>query len=184
RENYELALLEPLPGKPNLLPEIAPHLLHTAEKKLKGKRIKTTINSELQGQINLIVQNHTPSLSANEIHNMAVLVVEVNSGNVKAYVGNTKDKNNGYSNKVDIIQSLRSSGSILKPSLYASMIQEGQLLPKMLLVDTPMDLTENYNRNYFGAVPADEALAKSLNIPAVHMLEQYGVAKLHHQLKN
>src|SRR5690606_29200506 len=96
---------------------------------------------------------------------------------------NTKDKNNGYSNKVDIIQSRRSSGSILKPFLYASMIQEGQLLPKMLLVDTPLDLTEKYNRNYSGAVPADEALAKSLNIPAVHMLEKDSVAKFHNQLK-
>jgi len=184
KEDYKLALLEPLPGKPNPLPEIAPHLLHTAEKGLKGKRIKTTIDSDLQEGINFIVQHHCQSFSANEIHNMAVLVVEVKSGNVKAYVGNTKDKNNGYSNKVDIIQSRRSSGSILKPFLYASMIQEGQLLPKMLLVDTPLDLTENYNRNYSGAVPADEALAKSLNIPAVHMLEKYSVAKFHHQLKN
>ena len=183
KDDYELALLEPLPGKPHALPEIAPHLLQTAIKTQKGKRLKTTLDANLQEQVSLIVENHKQQLSANEIHNMAVLVLEVKSGNVKAYVGNTSEKNNPYSNQVDIIQSKRSSGSILKPFLYASMIQEGKLLPKMLLSDTPMDITENYERNYSGAVPADQALAKSLNIPAVHMLETYSVAKFHHQLK-
>jgi len=183
KEDYDLAILEPLPGKPNALPEIAPHLLQTAIKTHKGKRLKTTLDANLQEQINLIAENHKQQLSANEIHNLAILVLEVKTGNVKAYLGNTSEKNNAYSNQVDIIQAKRSSGSILKPFLYGSMIQEGKLLPKMLLPDTPMDITENYERNYSGAVPADEALAKSLNIPAVHMLKTYSVSKFHHQLK-
>lgn len=183
KDDYELAILEPLPRKPNALPEIAPHLLQTALKTQKGKRLKTTIDSNLQEQVNLIVENHKKELASKEIHNMAVLVLEVKSGEVKAYVGNTYDANNSYSNQVDIIQSQRSSGSILKPFLYASMVHEGKLLPKMLISDTPMDITENYERNYSGAVPADEALARSLNIPAVHMLENYSVAKFQHRLK-
>ncbi len=183
KEDYDLAILEPLPGKPNALPEIAPHLLQTAIKSNKGKRLKTTLDANLQEQVNLIVENHRQQFASNEIHNLAVLVIEVQSGNIKAYVGNTAEKNNPYSNQVDIIQSERSSGSILKPFLYGSMMQEGKLLPKMLLPDTPMDITENYERNYSGAVPADEALAKSLNIPAVHMLKTYSVSKFHHQLK-
>src|SRR5690606_20345775 len=183
-DDYRLALSEPLPGKPNALPEIAPHLLHTSAKKFKGKRLHATLDSNLQEQVNLIVENHKRNLSASEIHNIAVLVVEVETGNVKAYVGNSKDENYSYSNQVDLIQSKRSSGSILKPFLYASMLQDGELLPKMLLNDTPIDITENYDKNYSGAVPADEALAKSLNIPAVHMLEKYSVAKFHHRLKN
>lgn len=183
KEDYELALLEPLPGKPNALPEIAPHLLQTAIKSNKGKRLKTTLDANLQEQVNLIAENHRQQLSAKEIHNLAILVLEVKTGDVKAYVGNSTEKNNAHSNHVDIIQSERSSGSILKPFLYGSMIQEGKLLPKMLLPDTPMDITENYERNYSGAVPADEALAKSLNIPAVQMLKAYSVSKFHHQLK-
>lgn len=183
KDDYMLALSEPLPLKPNALPEIAPHLLHTSAKIYKGKRLYSTIDSHLQEQISQIVENHKRVLSANEIHNIAVLVVEVETGNVKAYIGNTDDENYSYSNQVDIIQSKRSSGSILKPFLYASMLQDGQLLPKMLLNDTPIDITENYDKNYSGAVPADEALAKSLNIPAVHMLEKYSTAKFHHRLK-
>ena len=183
KDDYELAILEPLPGKPNALPEIAPHLLQASIKQFKGKRLVSTLDGNLQEQVAEIVEVHNKNLSANEIHNMAVLVIEVTSGKVKTYVGNTFDKYNRYSNQVDIIRAKRSSGSILKPFLYSSMLQEGQLLPKMLLSDTPMDITENYERNYSGVVPADEALAKSLNIPAVHMLEKYSVAKFHHRLK-
>src|SRR5690606_3643734 len=181
--DYQLAIAEPLPSKPNPLPEIAPHLLHTAAKTRKGMRLHTTIDSHLQEQLNQIVENHKRVLSASEIHNIAVLLVEVSTGNIKAYAGNTHDESYNYSNQVDIIQARRSSGSILKPFLYASMLQDGQLLPKMLLNDTPVDITENYDKNYSGVVPADEALAKSLNIPAVHMLEKYSVAKFHHRLK-
>lgn len=182
-DDYKLALYEPLPLKPNQLPELAPHLLHTSAKEYKGKRIHSTIDSNLQEQISLIVENHKITLSASEIHNIAVLVVEVESGKVKAYVGNTKDENYSYSNQVDLIQAKRSSGSILKPFLYASMLHDGQLLPKMLLNDTPVDVTENYDKTYSGVVPADEALARSLNIPAIHMLEKYSVTKFHHRLK-
>lgn len=182
-DDYFLAISEPLPSKPNALPEIAPHLLHTAAKTHKGKRLHTSIDSHLQEQLNQIVENHKRVLSASEIHNIAVILVEVNTGEIKAYAGNTRDEHYSYSNQVDIIQAQRSSGSILKPFLYASMLQDGQLLPKMLLNDTPVDVTENYDKNYSGAVPADEALAKSLNIPAVHLLEKYSVAKFHHRLK-
>lgn len=183
KDDYELAILEPLPGKPNPLPEIAPHLLQSSLKEFKGRRIKTTLSADLQEQVSLLIENHRKNLSASEIHNIAVLVLDVERGSVEAYVGNTFDKNNGYSNQVDIIQSKRSSGSILKPFLYSSMLQDGQLLPKMLLNDTPMDITENYSKSYSGVVPADEALAASLNIPAVHMLENYSVAKFHHRLQ-
>lgn len=182
-DDYELALLEPLPGKPNALPKIAPHLLHTASKTFKGKRLNTTLNTQLQEQVNHIVENHRQELSASEIHNLAVLVVEVETGDVKAYIGNSTDKNNSHSNHVDVIPAPRSSGSILKPFLYAPMIQEGKLLPKMLINDTPMDITENYEKTFSGAVAADEALARSLNVPAVHMLEMYSVAKFHHRLR-
>ena len=113
KEDYDLAILEPLPGKPNALPEIAPHLLQTAIKTDKGKRLKTTLDANLQEQVSLIVENHKQQFLANEIHNLAVLVLEINSGNVKAYVGNTSDPNNAYSNHVDIIQAKRSSGSIV-----------------------------------------------------------------------
>ena len=82
---------------------------------------------------------------------------------------------------VDIIRRPRSTGSILKPLLYAAMLEDGALTPRMLLPDVPTHYEgftpENFDRQYRGAVRADEALAHSLNIPAVRMLKTYGVAR-------
>ena len=82
---------------------------------------------------------------------------------------------------VDIIRRPRSTGSILKPMLFAAMLEDGALTPHMLLPDVPTHYEgfapENFDRQYRGAVPADEALAHSLNVPAVRMLKTYGVAR-------
>jgi penicillin-binding protein 1C len=82
---------------------------------------------------------------------------------------------------VDIIRRPRSTGSILKPMLYAAMLQDGSITPRMLLPDVPTHYDgfspENFDRQYRGAVRADEALAHSLNVPAVRMLKTYGVAR-------
>ncbi len=80
---------------------------------------------------------------------------------------------------MDIIRAPRSSGSILKPFLYQMMLQEGELLPNMLIPDVPIMVEgfqpQNYNLKFDGAVPASLALSRSLNLPAVNMLKQYGV---------
>jgi penicillin-binding protein 1C len=90
-------------------------------------------------------------------------------------------------NQVDVIQAPRSTGSILKPFLYYAMLQEGSLLPDMLLPDIPININgftpQNFSMQYEGAVPASEALARSLNIPAVTMLQRYGVPKFHNFLQ-
>ncbi len=82
---------------------------------------------------------------------------------------------------MDIIRRPRSTGSILKPLLYAAMLEDGSLTPRMLLPDVPTHYEgfqpENFDRQYRGAVRADEALAHSLNVPAVRMLKSYGVAR-------
>ena len=85
------------------------------------------------------------------------------------------------------IQARRSTGSILKPFLYYAMLQEGSLLPHTLLPDIPININgfapQNFSMQFEGAVPASEALARSLNIPAVTMLQRYGVPKFHHLLQ-
>jgi penicillin-binding protein 1C len=87
---------------------------------------------------------------------------------------------------VDVCRAPRSSGSILKPFLYNAMLQSGQLLPDQLVPDIPTFLSgfkpENYARVYEGAVPASEALARSLNVPAVLELKQFGVSRFKTEL--
>ena len=181
---YQLSISEPLPGKVNALPDVAFHLTEKANAEKRGERIHSTIQYGLQNRINEIVAQHHQHLKSNLINNMAVLVVEIPSKKVLAYVGNTSSSDSiSHANQVDIVQSQRSTGSILKPFLYCKMLDEGLLLPSMLVPDIPIRFggftPMNFDREYNGAVPAEEALARSLNIPAVHLLRDYGVAPFH-----
>ncbi len=183
---YELSVVEGLPQKPYPLPQTAPHFLQKVSKKKYGEFVKTTIDKTLQEQVNYIVKTHYEQLSQNEIYNAAVLVLDVHTRQVLAYVGNTPtDKM--HQNHVDIIDKPRSTGSILKPFLYAAMLDSGDLLPHTLVADVPTQFgnynPENYDKTYDGAVHASKALSKSLNVPAVRMLQEFGLDRFHHYLK-
>ena len=186
--DYELALEEPLPQKPLALPQLAPHLLeYLASKNQYGKKITTSIDLELQKTSNRIAQFHHNILRNNETHNLAVLIIDVKTKQVIAYVGNAPNAGKWHHEAVDIIQSPRSTGSILKPLLYANMIQEGNILPNSVVSDIPLYLQdfrpENFLNTYEGVIPANKALSKSLNIPFVKLLQDYGVDKFHFKLK-
>lgn len=183
---YSLSLLEPLPGEPLPLPQLAPHLLTRAiTEGRSGQIIRSTISPRIQERVGDILERHHRELAGNQIHNGAVLVLDVVSNTVVAYVGNTSGVNNG--NQVDIISSPRSTGSILKPFLYAAMLQDGLLLPHTLVPDIPTQIgsysPKNYNPEFDGAVPASRAISRSLNIPAVRLLQKYGVERFHYILR-
>ncbi|WNH14133.1 penicillin-binding protein 1C [Thalassobellus suaedae] len=183
---YNLSIIEGLPQKPYPLPQTAPHLLQKVVQLNKGKRIQTTIDAKLQKRVNHIVKSHYNQLSQNEIYNAAVLVLDVKTRQVLAYIGNTPtDK--AHQKDVDIINKPRSTGSILKPFLYAAMLDAGDMLPNSLVTDVPTQFgsynPENYNKTYDGAVPASRALSRSLNVPAVRMLQTFGLDRFHHYLK-
>ena len=185
----ELARSEPLPGKPLPLPRLAPHLTDRALKEgFQGQRLQTTVDGHLQTIVTDIVARAGERNLANQIGNAAVLVLNVETGSVLAYVGNTSHRDKAaLRTEVDNISAPRSTGSILKPFLYACMLNEGLILPNTLVPDIPIQLgsfnPENFNYSYDGAVPAHRALARSLNIPCVKMLQQYGIPGFHHQLR-
>ncbi|TBN02458.1 penicillin-binding protein 1C [Hyunsoonleella flava] len=183
---YDLSVAESLPQKPFSLPQIAPHLLQRVAQNYHGEFVKTSIDKHLQEQTNYIVKTHYNQLSQNEIYNAAVLILDVKTRKVMAYVGNAPtDK--AHQNQVDIINKPRSTGSILKPFLYAAMLDSGDLLPNTLVADVPTQFgnytPENFNTSYDGAVPASRALSRSLNVPAVRLLQQFGLDRFHHYLK-
>ena len=101
------------------------------------------------------------------------------TGQVRVYVGNGPKVRDDGGNQVDIITSNRSSGSILKPALYALMQQSGYILPGTIVSDVPSRfggyVPSNFNKDFQGIVPADRALSMSLNIPFVRLLREYGV---------
>ncbi|PBQ34237.1 penicillin-binding protein 1C [Sphingobacteriaceae bacterium] len=185
---YQLAILEPLPHKPFPIPQLAPHLLATcAAKNGSSKIYHSTLLKDLQLHVTELLNRHSQNLSANQIHNACALVVETESGKVLAYVGNSFSSTNEHQNYVDVIQAPRSTGSILKPFLYAFMLNENKLLPASLLEDIPTRIgsygPKNFSLSYDGLVPANQAIARSLNIPAVKMLQDYGAQKFHQRLK-
>ena len=184
---YSLAILEDVPQKPHPLPMIAPHLVQKFSALPSGKIINSTIDYYIQKRANTIVLDHYNNLKQNLINNIALLVIDIKKNEVLAYVGNIPPTIKGEDNFVNIIDAPRSSGSILKPFLYAHLIQEGKLLPTQLVPDIPSSfggfIPQNYSLTYSGAVPANVALAKSLNIPAVFELQTEGVANFYKLLQ-
>lgn len=175
-----LAKDEPLPQKPKPLKILTPHLLSKVYSKQKGTAIHTTIDANLQHRCNEILNHHMQQWIANKVYNAAAIVVRVEDGAVISYVGNSAAIDGlKHGNDVDIIRSQRSSGSILKPLLFAAKLDDGTLLPDMLIPDVPLYMQgyqpTNFNQSFDGAVPASQALTRSLNIPAVKMLQDYGV---------
>jgi penicillin-binding protein 1C len=186
QQTYELSIEEPLPQKPYDLPQIAPHLLQRVAKNEEGMRVKTTIDYALQNRVNQIAKYYYNQYKQNEVHNLAILVIDVSNRNVMSYVGNAPTDNN-HQKDVDIIDAPRSTGSILKPLLYAGMLDDGELLPNTLVADVPTQIAgytpQNFNLTFDGAVPAHRALSRSLNIPAVLMLQDFGVNKFYEELQ-
>ncbi|CAM1333237.1 penicillin-binding protein 1C [Tenacibaculum aestuariivivum] len=183
---YQLALEESLPQKPYVLPNIAPHFVQEIAKQKKGKHIQSSIDIHIQKQVNNLVKQHYLRQKQNEVYNMAVLVLDVESRKVLSYVGNSPT-NKAHQKDVNNVISARSTGSTLKPFLYAQMLQSGAILPTQLVADVPTEIAgytpKNFDLNFDGAVPANEALTRSLNIPAVRMLQTYGVEKFNEDLK-
>ena len=180
---YELAISEPLPDEPHPLPHIAPYLVSRFYQERNGEYSRSTINKGIQTQVEDLAERWSNEFGRSDIRNLAILVIDIPSNQVVAYCGNVHFDRKQGGNQVDVIQAPRSTGSILKPFLYYAMLQEGSLLPDMLLLDVPVNINgftpQNFSMQFEGAVPASEALARSLNIPAVTMLQRYGVPKFH-----
>ena len=184
-DDCELAMMEKLPMKPYDMPQLAYHYLMDQEKSHRGEQIHCDLDYRLQSNIAEIMDRHHQANTLNQIENAAVYVVDYLSDEIVAYVGNNAKAKDAA--MVDMVKAQRSTGSIMKPFLYASMLDEGTLLPTMLLPDVPMNLSgftpKNYSGQYWGVVPADEALQHSLNAPFVYLLKEYGHQRFHGLLK-
>lgn len=186
---FSLAISEPLPLKPLPLPMLTPHLLVQLMKDgQKGKTVVSTINKRIQENTVQLLENHNYLLQDNLIFNGAIVISSVNTGEILAYVGNTSSTNSENGNAVNCIRASRSTGSILKPLLFAKSLEDGLLTPNMLVEDIPSHFggftPKNFTGNYEGALPADNALSRSLNVPMVHLLNKYGLSKFHSELKS
>lgn len=186
-EEFALASSEPLPDAPGPLPQIAPHLVERCAARQHGQTVRTGIDASLQKRISELADSWSDELAKTGIADLSVVVIDVNTGSTIAYIGNASQRRKRNGMLVDIASAPRSTGSILKPLLYCALLQEGDILPKSLIPDLPVNINgfspQNFDQKFCGAVPADEALARSLNVPAVHMLRRFGVQKFCNILK-
>lgn len=160
-----------------------------ASRGARSSRVETTIDRRLQLEVTGTLARNDRDLAGRGIHNAAAIVVDVATGAVLAYAGNlpanaaleTASGENGRS--VDIVQAERSTGSLLKPFLYAAMVDSGEILPDQLIPDIPTRMggymPENFNGRYLGAVRASEALARSLNVPMARLLRSFGIDRFY-----
>nr|WP_321453909.1 penicillin-binding protein 1C [uncultured Carboxylicivirga sp.] len=180
---YYLSLAEPLPDRPMPLPQLTPHLLNRQIQQVGQGTVNTTLDYLLQKQSNQIVNKFYQIYRHNEVHNIAAMIVDNRTKKVLSYVGNCSSESNQHGHEVDVIVAPRSTGSILKPFLYAAALDDGILLPHMLVADIPTYYSDfapkNYTEKFDGAVPANTALSRSLNVPAVRLLDDYRVERFH-----
>jgi hypothetical protein len=186
---YGLACMEPLPAAPVPLPNNAPHLLATLAKERQGERIATSINASLQRQTQEIVDHYAQEYASNHVYNLSALIADTETGEVLAYAGNVSfPLDVSLGGQVDLIQAPRSTGSVLKPFLYAAMLNDGLILPSTLIADTPLNINgyspQNFTKSYSGAVPANVAIERSLNVPLVRMLSSYNTGRFLTLLKS
>lgn len=184
---HRLAKAEPLPERPFPMENSAPQLLERVEK-MYGRNLgtrRTTIDAPLQRRVQQIADMHAARHQTMRVDDIGILVAEVATGNVMAYVGNTSRPTPTC--MVDMISAERSSGSTLKPLLYASMLSAGETAPRTIWADTPLDINgfhpQNYSHTYSGAAHADRALVRSLNVPLVRMLARHNVGRFLADLK-
>jgi penicillin-binding protein 1C len=140
----------------------------------RGGVVRTTINARVQQAAYALAKTQMEKLAANHVDSAAVVVVDVPTGNVLASVSIS-----GRAGEVDLARRARSTGSLLKPFLYAAAFRDGILSPGDTLLDSPKVwsgyVPANFDKDFRGALPASEALAQSRNIPAMTVLSKVGV---------
>ncbi len=179
------ALAEPLPMGRTAVPRRAPHLARRLLREYPGRPLLTsTLDPRIQATAEALTANYVQRLAGLGIPQAAVIVVENATHAVRAYVGSANFYDVSARGQVDGLMAVRSPGSTLKPLLYALAFDEPRgLTPASVVLDVPTDFgrgyrPENFDQTWHGALPVQQALALSLNGPAVRVLnERVGVPK-------
>jgi penicillin-binding protein 1C len=154
------------------------------ERELMSSPVRTTINRPLQQFVEAQVKQVLVNLAANNVDDAAALVIDNHTGEVLAYVGSPDYFDEAKLGRNDGVQALRQPGSTLKPFVYELALEKGKIRPNTILPDVPAHYAipgaklyspTDYNQKFLGPVRVRLALANSLNVPAVRVLEKVGV---------
>jgi penicillin-binding protein 1C len=182
------ALREPLQIQRHEAPKQAPHWAYRLRRQFPEQPILvTTLDYARQQQAEALTRNFVSRLRALQILNAAVMVIDNRRMSVEAYVGSADFDDPTDGGQVDGVVALRSPGSTLKPLLYATAFDKGMLTPQTMLYDVPSNFSgfepENFDKLFHGKVSVSYALANSLNVPAVRVLQDISTQTLVEKLK-
>jgi len=166
----------------------APHFVRYVRSQLgksgQGRRIRTTLDGTLQARVQGLLDRRLAQLARRHVENGAALVIDHQTGEILSWVvaGNGADGRAGGA--IDAVLARRQPGSALKPFLYAAAIDKGWTTAT-LIDDSPLATPvgdglhafRNYSRTYYGLLPLRDALANSLNVPAVRAIEFVGTSR-------
>ncbi len=164
--------------------KLAPHIAQRLSKNPKLRQmnlVRSTLDRQIQWVALHALQKHISALQSQNVNDGAVIVIENATGNILAYVGNIGS--HSKSPYVDAVMASRQAGSTLKPLIYAKAFEERILTAATILEDSPLAISvtsglykpSNFDRAFRDLVSVRNALAASLNIPAVRALELLGV---------
>lgn len=179
------ALEEPVMLAPRDPPGLAPLLARRVVAARSDDRIDTTLDASLQRRLEGLMSGWRARLPPRT--SAAILVVEHDSMAVRAYVGSVDFGDDERFGHVDMVRALRSPGSTLKPFLTGLALDAGLIHSESLLQDVPRHHASyrpgNFATGFAGPVSAAEALARSLNLPAVQLLDAYGPRRFTAELR-
>ena len=177
--DYQLACDEPLPQPVSRLPFDAPHFTLYAANRAPSDLVNTTLDYNIQEQVEGLVYQHHKMLMNDGIANISVLVVETATGKVRAYAGSQNFLDEANQGQVDGVQAPRSTGSLLKPFLAAKALDRGPYTIHSVIKDIPTFYgtfyPQNASKTYLGLATMQDMLISSLNVPAVRLLNTYGI---------
>ncbi|WP_338951783.1 penicillin-binding protein 1C [Fusobacterium nucleatum] len=185
---YKFSLLEKFPNKIYYYEKKAPQFSIFLKNRYPEKIIKSTLDYNLQKKLEKIVHDYSNAMKDVGINNAAVLVVNNKTKEVLAYVASQDFYDKRNNGEIDGLQAKRSPASLLKPFLFALSIDDGLIVPDSIYPDVPIYFGNFYPKNssntFTGMVKIEEALIKSLNIPFVKLLSDYGVDRFYYFLEN
>jgi penicillin-binding protein 1C len=168
---------------------LAPHFTTEVLARRDGTReITTTLDMDLQRMVERRIGGYIASNRQLGIKNATAMLVDFDTMEVLAEVGSADFFDEGISGQIDGTRSKRSPGSTLKPFVYALAMDQGLIHPLSILKDEPRSFgdynPENFDREFAGPIRAQDALARSRNIPAVDLASRLSHPTLYEFMKS
>lgn len=185
-DEVALAKAEAVPQLRRAMPQLSPHLAEAQVAARPGQtRHPLTLDAPLQARLEALLRERAAALGRGL--SAAMVVVDNDSAEVRAYVGSADFSDRERAGAVDLARAVRSPGSTLKPFIYALAFEDGLVHPDSLIEDTPARFgawrPENFDRSFQGTLSVRKALQLSLNVPAVRLLDAVGPDRLAARLR-